>query len=419
MSIFARLTGADFMAARSRPAYRLLAAAERTLPGLSFELISDRAAFDRLEAEWNALFARSARPTHVFQSFNWNWHWANHYLASSPGGIAGLELSILVGRRHGELVTVWPLVKQRVRGVTQIFWMGEPASQYGDVLIDDASLGTADTMALLRDGWKYLLAHADADILRLRRVRADATIAPLLQEMGAEIADRQVAPYLDLASAPSFDDYEKRYSGHARKNRRRLRRRLEERAALHFKRLHGGADAARFAVEALAFKSDWLKHRGLVSQALADPRMVRFFAAAALGGERSTNCIVSVLQSGEATAAVEIAFACKGRLAMHVIAYNLDFEKSGAGVVLMEQGLRDAFSEGLGVCDMLAPGDAYKGDWADAVMEVCDWVKPLNAVGTAYTRVYLGLLRGKAKTALKACPQSIRRIVSRAAAFVL
>ena len=63
-------------------------------------------------------------PAQVFQTFNWNWHWANHYLGSSEGGITGVELAIVTGRREGKLVMVWPLVTERVRGITQAFCHG-------------------------------------------------------------------------------------------------------------------------------------------------------------------------------------------------------------------------------------------------------------------------------------------------------
>jgi hypothetical protein len=48
-----------------------------TLPPASaarttFAIVADRAGFDALEPEWNDLFARAGRDTHVFQTFNWN-----------------------------------------------------------------------------------------------------------------------------------------------------------------------------------------------------------------------------------------------------------------------------------------------------------------------------------------------------------
>jgi CelD/BcsL family acetyltransferase involved in cellulose biosynthesis len=382
---------------------------------VEFALITDRAAFDALEAEWNALFDRAGKPTQVFQTFNWNWHWANHYLDGAPGGIDGLKLSIVVGRRNGRLIMIWPLVAEKVRGITQLFWMGEPVSQYGDVIIDDLP----DAVAVMRQGWDYLAAHAKGDVVRLRRVRTDAAVAPLMDEIGARIADRQTAPYINLASAPTFAKYEERYSSHARKNRRRLRRRLEERGPVVCERYYGGPEARALAVKALELKAEWLRHRGLISHAISDARMARFFADAAGGDAKSTNCIVSVLKSNGEPAALEVAFTCKGRLAMHVIVYDLKFEKSSVGVLLMEKCLADGYKDGFGIYDMLAPGDNYKLDWADGSSEVCDWVKPLSLAGLTYSRLYLGLLRGHAKAALASMPQSLRKLISRGYAMSL
>lgn len=398
-----------------RPRSRALASLGATgsgvkaaMPDLDMALITTRADFEALEADWNALFERAGRPTQVFQTFNWNWHWANHYLGDVPGGIAGLELSILAGRRNGKLVMVWPLVSERLRGVTQIFWMGDPVSQYGDVVIDDLP----DTARVLNAGWVFLTRSASADIVRLRRVRADAVIAPLMGDIGASVTDHQTAPFLELASATTFADYEQRYAPRTRRNRRRLARRLEEQGPMTFERLRGGEEARALAVKALALKAEWLKDRGLVSHAIADARMSRFFADAAEGAVRPTNCIVSVLKSAGEPAALEVSFSCKGRLAMHVIVFNLKFEKSGVGVLLLEQSLRDGYRDGLGVYDLLAPGDNYKLDWADAASDVYDWAKPLSIAGHTYARLYLGFMRNHLKAAAAALPQSLRRIMT-------
>ncbi len=59
------------------------------------------------------LFDRAGRGEQVFQSFNWNWHWCNHYLREGRGP----QLAIVTGRRAGRLVMLWPLVKERVAGL--------------------------------------------------------------------------------------------------------------------------------------------------------------------------------------------------------------------------------------------------------------------------------------------------------------
>ena len=69
---------------RVTPAYPAPTAAHDFASDLSavceLAVITGRAEFDALEGQWNALFERSGRPYHVFQTFNWLWHWANHYL---------------------------------------------------------------------------------------------------------------------------------------------------------------------------------------------------------------------------------------------------------------------------------------------------------------------------------------------------
>lgn len=378
--------------------------------GLSLQIIGNRASFDELEAPWNDLFERAGTPTNVFQAFGFCWNWANHYLGESEGGIPGVELSVIAGWRNGKLVVIWPLVSQRVRGISQIFWMGEPVSQYGDVLIDDQQ---PDSNEILAQSFEFLRQHANADLLRLRRVRADARVRPVLEGIGATIADRQIAPFMNLASAPDFATFEQRYSGSTRRNRRRLARRLEEKGSMEFVRLRGGSRARQLAEKSIALKSEWLKSRGLVSNAIADQRMTRLFGDLAEGKNKPVDCVVAGLISNGEPAALEVSFICKRHLAMHLIVFNLEFEKSGAGVLLLENSLKDGYTEKLETYDMLAPGDSYKLDWCDQTTEIIDWVKPLSLRGHLYARLYLGFLRQRIKTALKTMPQPLRQVFRR------
>ena len=188
-----------------------------SLADVELALVETRAGFDALEAGWNALFERSGHSHQVFQTFNWNWHWANHFLGSS-------RLAIVTGHRAGRLVMVWPLVREHAHGLEVLAWMGEPVSQYGDVLVEDGP----GRCAMLRQAWAFIVATVKPGLVRLNKTRADAVIAPLLAGTGAIITQRLEAPYLDLASAKTFAAYEGRYTAKARKNRRRLYRRLEE-----------------------------------------------------------------------------------------------------------------------------------------------------------------------------------------------
>lgn len=367
------------------------------------ELITTRAGFDALELPWNALFHRAGRDTHLFQTFNWLWHWANHFLPKS--GERGLKLAIVTAHMDGHLVMVWPLVSERIGPITRLSWMGEPVSQYGDVLIDDLP----DKAALLKAAWAFVVRETRASVFQLRKVRQDSTIAPLLEEIGATVVTELRAPFLDLKSAPSFAEYEKRYSSGARRNRKRQRRRLEERGATELQWYTSGTEADALTAEAFRLKQLWLSQRGLVSPALADPRTARFFADAARADVRPAGCHVLTLNSGGHPVAFEIGVRCKGRSAIHIIAYDLEFEKTAAGSLLMEDSIRRALEDGLAVFDLLAPGDGYKLEWADDSVVVRDWAVPLSLTGRAYSALYLGLFRTALKRALDALPVGARR----------
>jgi CelD/BcsL family acetyltransferase involved in cellulose biosynthesis len=367
------------------------------------DLVTTRAGFDALEEQWNALFERAGRGGQLFQTFNWLWHWSNHFLATS--GQAGPQLAIVTAHVDDRLVMVWPLVSERVGGVRMLTWMGEPVSQYGDVLIDDLP----DALDLLRNAWAFLTREVRASVVQLRKVRADAAIAPLLEELGALVTAELAAPYLDLTSATSFEEYEKRYSSGARRNRKRQRRRLEERGEVVLCWHTHGDEAAALATETFRMKRAWLHERGVVSTAFADTRTDRFFADAVGAASHPAGCHVLALTCDGRPVALEIGVRQKGRSAIHIIAYDLDFEKTAAGSLLMEDSIRHAMRGGMTAFDLLAPADGYKREWADDAVTVRDWAVPVSMFGRAYAHVYLGLFRNGVKRAVSALPVGARR----------
>jgi CelD/BcsL family acetyltransferase involved in cellulose biosynthesis len=368
-------------------------------------LVTSRAGFDAVESEWNDLFWRAGRGAQVFQTFNWYWHWCNHYLAA-PSHEPAPSLAIVTGRRNGRLVMVWPLAAERVAGLLQLAWMGDPVSQYGDVLVEP------EAVPLLGDAWSFIARELKPNLVLLRKVRDDAAIAPLLGNLDAFAVERLQAPYLDLSSAPDFATFERRYSPRSRRNRGRLARRLKELGEMAFERCREGARARALAIEAIELKREWLKERGLVSPALADPRFASFFADVAQSASRPTGCEVHALTSDGEAAAIEITLRCLDRIVMHVIVFNLKYEKAGAGVLLLEESIAQAFGGSARTYDLLSPADGYKLAWADAAMGVTDWVLPLSAKGWVFARLYLGLARPALKAALGAMPASVRRLVA-------
>jgi CelD/BcsL family acetyltransferase involved in cellulose biosynthesis len=281
--------------------------------------------------------------------------------------------------------------------------MGEPVSQYGDALLDPAL--SDDDLDAAFDFVRAL----PADVLALKKVRADAAIAPLLRRRIGPPANPQSAPYVDFAGATCPEMFEKRYSGKLRSSRRRHLRRLEDLGPVCFSH-HGPSPQARALIPvALAFKRDWARRQGALARTIEDPRFERFFTAAASGGELSPCLRVSAVTCGATIAGVEISVACKGRLFGHVLAPNPAFEKPGIGGILAGRSIVSALEQGFAAYDTLAPADAYKREWTTTAVDLGDYVAGHGLLGALYAEAWLKRGRARLKALAKRLPGPIKR----------
>ncbi len=311
---------------------------------------------------------------------------------------------VITARDNGRLVMIWPLAIERVGAIRQLVWMGEPVSQYGDILADTATVD----QAAIKSAWEFALSELKPDVVRFRRVRADAVIAPLMAGLPSLETVVNEAPHLDLASATDFAAYEQRYSAKARKNRRRLARRLEEQGVVKYALLSQQPEAGAAARQAVEMKQSWLRDRGLLSSALSDPRFALFMVDVA-SAVAHTGVIVSVLTLNDVPVGIQIGVVAKQRLSLHIIVYDLAYEKSGVGVLHLEHTIAAAFDQGLTAIDLLAPKAEYKMDWADGAIAVIDHAVPVSALGKLYAHVYLGFVRERAKSLVQRLPNRISR----------
>jgi CelD/BcsL family acetyltransferase involved in cellulose biosynthesis len=366
-------------------------------------LVRTRTGLEALEAEWNALFENVARPEQMFQSFSWLWGWTQHF--TEPGT---RDLAIVTMRRDGRLVGVLPLIIERAFGLKQLAFMGAPVSQYGDAMMA-ADRAENDVIAA---ALRFAIKSTRADLVRLAKVRDDSVVAAALPQFGAMVTAAEEAPYIDLTRYGSFAAYQERFSAKARKNRRRLERRLEERGAVDAQWAIAGAAGEDAAHATLTLKRAWLKDRGQLSRAFADHRTDAFFAAACAGDVRPSGANVSLLRSGGTIANAAITVTAKGAQALHILAYDNAFEKCAPGVLHVEKLIEQAFAQGHHTFDFLAPRHDYKNEWADSAVRVADYAVPVTTIGRVYTHAYLGFAREKAKAAVKAAANHMRAPLS-------
>ena len=372
-------------------------AAEAAAP-CAFEIVSSREAFDALADDWNELFARAGRGAQAFQAFDWNRHWCNHYLR--PRERQRRRLAILTARREGRLVMVWPLVTTRVAGLLQVSWMGDPVSQYGDILAEDS----ADALELQRAAWAHLLAAIKPDLVWLPRVREDATIAPLVAELGALVTQRRAAPYARREDAEN--------AAPSRNRRRNAAKSFAKLGDVRFVEETGNAAASTTGAIAIGWKRGQLLERGILAPAVADPRFAAFFADVLSDPKMASACRSVAFECNGTPAAASILVTCKDYIAGHVAAFDPAFEKASVGMLMLEGAIARAFAEGFAVFDLLAPADAYKARLVRNEIGVIDWAVPVTRAGGIYARLYLARLRGALKAVLAALPAPVGRFIA-------
>ena len=374
---------------------------------LDWQLIFTLADFDRIEADWTELHTCISPPAgKVFLTFNWNWHWCRHYLAGQ-----GTRLAVVVGRQQGKVVSIWPMVTQRRAGLRVATFMGQPVSQYGEVLIDR---GDPNCDVWLQQGWDFVRNSLGADLVLLRKVRDDSAAGSLMRKLAVPRDNVQFAPFIDLTGETTFEGFDQRYSGKDRKNRRRKRRRMEETGVVDCHRVAGSAPRMAAVAIAMERKRNWLKQQGLVSTAVTDARFDAFFRDAAGSIERPAGCEIVELTVDGKSVATKITVSDASYRGLHFTSYDPAAEKFSPGILILETMIAEAIAEGITTFDFMAPAAPYKLEWTDRTVGVADYAVSIGLMGWLYQTAYLRNLRPLLQRLAKDGPAPVRRVIGAA-----
>lgn len=367
---------------------------------ITIGLIRDLDGFLTLRQEWDALFDRAALPQQVFQSHVFLRHWAEHYLDRH------CTLSIVTLRRHGRLVMVWPLIRQRRCSLDTLRFMGIPVAQFGDVLVDEE-----DSDSLLQSGWRAVrMLHAD--LFEARKLRADSVLARSGLLDDAQRSEQLEAPFADLAWRVGEKGPSLAYPSRERSNHRRRLRRLEERGAISFHTPAPGPEAALLASAAVAMKQASLTRHGIIAPTVDDPRFSAFFRDFAGDAAGGTPLRISSIHCSGVPIGIDLSLDCKGRSFGHVIATHPDHERGGVGKILVHHSFASARARDNSIFDLLAPADAYKLEHADGQVGVSDLLLPLSLKGRLVCGLGIQHWRPALKSAAKRLPPGIARRVA-------
>ncbi|MEM6499493.1 MAG: GNAT family N-acetyltransferase [Pseudomonadota bacterium] len=365
-------------------------------------LIMESNAFEALEYEWNRLFERVGLSSQVFQQFNWLWHINQHYGCEyrDPKPV------IVTARHNGRLIMVWPLQLSCAHGLCHLSWLSEPVGQYGDVLLDRIAFENE----LLESAWSLVCETIKPDIVTLRRVRADSRIAGFLKSKNLTCIESNAAPALVTRGPGSFERFcSAHHSRHQRKERRRLTRRLHEAGDVQFRHVTDQEEAADVAKRAILLKRQWLVEKSLASKTLSDDRVLEFFADVAGSRQKDVGCEVHVAELNGEVIGAQLLFRCKKRLAMHIIVYDVAYQRTGIGALQLADTIEKAFARDIDVIDLLAPKSEYKMEWANTTVAVDDFAAAHTLKGRLFLSLYIKRMRPALKSIVPHLPNRVRQ----------
>ena len=373
-------------------------AAQRHAGMAAVAVIDSLAGLEALEADWRELEFRGARPSQVFQSFDWCIAWSR-----ARAGERCLGLRIVTVRFGTRLVLVWPLMRVCTGPVCILRWLSDPYSQYGDVLIDR----DIDREAVLDAAWSRIRTLPGIDAIRLRHVRSDAMAARFLSHHCRPAGEADTAPALDLTQFADEAAYDQRYTRTQRRRRRRIRQELEEKGAINFRLLRSGAEFDWLIERIIAEKRYWLDERGLHSRPLADPRMGDFIRHLAAG--QTLQVVLSVLSSGSEPVAYEIGLRFGRYHFGYITAHDHRLTDASPARLHMDLSQRRALNDGMRAFDLMVPGDPHKLSWSNTSMAVFDFYTALTPLGRLYGLAYLEGVRPLARHLYHRASPGLRR----------
>ena len=349
-------------------------------------ILTTLAEVDRIAEDWRALEG-DAPETNGFQSFDWCRAWMH---ANGPDSDDCWRIVTL--REKGRLVGLWPLQREFVFGARVLRWLGEPWTQYGDVL----AMPGPDRMRQLGLVWDEIRTWRDVDLLKLGRLRAGSIAAALPALDPLEAVHCEGAPFVDLLRSGKNALKSKRL--------RARRRKLEEMGAVRFEIVTDPAFRRACVRDAIALKRAWLDARNLTSTGMWHRGLDMLMDELA----SSETLVIGRLAVGEETAALELGLHGNGAFRSLLGCHDPKFANGSPGHLLIGHMIEWCVASGCRTYDLMLPADTYKSQWANDCVSVADHAVPMNWRGSLIASAYR--MRPALKAAYHRLPQSIRRL---------
>jgi CelD/BcsL family acetyltransferase involved in cellulose biosynthesis len=336
-------------------------------PSPVFEIVKEEARFLEIGAEWHRLWLET--DSGVFQAYAWvlSW-WQNCHKHR-------YRLRIGLAWHGDQLVAIIPLVIRSWRGIRLLEWAAQMFSDYCDAIMH-SSLELGSLTAL----WESLYGDSNFDIMRLKHVRPDAKLQPVLQRVSSLIDQREVG--LKVVSRWSNGaEWFRTLNKSTRNDYRRGKRILDAfgRITIH---------------ESVQCDDDWLTHvinlkrlwlsrspNALVEDYTTLPAFVRAL------GEIGRLRIFQILCNDQVIAA-SINAVHKNRMMAWFATYDPAYRRASPGVILMTEYTHWALDRGFTEIDYMLGDEQYKYKFANAMTQLATFMCSKSIWGAGALSAY-------------------------------
>lgn len=368
--------------------------------GLRTVCLRSLADMDLWAAAWRALDSCSSAPHRYFQSFDWCHTW----LASHPS--KRLSPFVVLLFRGDALMAVLPLMRVRsLTGICVLRALGEPHTQYGNVLTRDGRLAP-DEVAAIRHA---LFKASSADSIIANYVPDGSPLKDILGvESRASELDNAAAQF-DLQGFASPQDYRATLNKSRRRTRRKAETALGEFGEIALEVLRPGEKGHAAAIaQCVALKKNWIKHTGRIGAGLDYEDHARFLSALPATTSRDGG-IVFVLKAGPVAVAYEVGFLQGGHYYSYLGAFMWSLRHASPGTLQIEMTMEWLMTHGVRTFDFLGNPMQYKAQWSNREVALSCHIVNLTRRGRLFTSLWVRRLRPKLKVLYHHLPTPARR----------
>lgn len=302
-----------------------------------------------------------------FLEFEWIYNWWN-FLSK------GYELFVtVVLDDNNNILGFGPFMKLNKIGYSEIYFIGYPESNYGDLVIFDKY--KYEAVRVLID---YLLSLKERFVFRLHGFIEDNShfriIKNYLDEKGVKFFIKSVNSYYIKSNDVTFNEYYKSRKKHnSFRNITKDEKSLGKFGDLHYKRL----DNSRIDEIFKLHLKRWKKKND--NSNFAKGRVMEFFRHMALNEGNKIKTKATSLTLNEKLIAFGYGFECRGRCVMYRTAFDDDFRSYGIGKIILKDIIEECFNKGLDILDLSIGYERYKTDFTDSCTKVSNIVFPSNS----------------------------------------